>query len=204
MLRSKNKEEGLMRRHALLVLCCLTFVACMKPKGSEYLGKAGARYEYSIEYPGLAGVQHASMVVRSDKEETIQGKRYTRVVVSFSGLPGLDQQVSYSRLTGRGAYTIDGDNKDKPEYLDTPLPLEVGTHWTSNGPSSQSSFEVVGAESMEAANETFEKCLKITFKRTDKNGSSEGTEYLAPKIGLVKMYTRSADTPMTFSLVKYK
>lgn len=194
----------MMRQYAFLVLCCLGFTACMKPKGSEYLGKSGGRYEYSIEFAGLTGVQHASMFVRSDKEETIQGKRYTKIVTSFSGIPGLDQSVSYSRSTGHGTYTIDGDSKDKPEYLDTPLPLEVGTHWTSTGPTSKTSYEVVGLESMDTANETYENCLKITFKRTDNNGLTEGTEYLAPKIGLVKMYTRAAGTPMTFSLVKYK
>ena len=189
-----------------MVLIGVILSACSKPKGSEYFPEAslGGRYEYSVEYRSLLSVEHASMVTRADEQTTIQGKRYYKMVSTFIGIPGLDQQISYSRSTPEGVYLIDGDSMDKPEYLDTPLPVSVGSSWTSVGPSSRTTYHALDFESVETGSEAFKNCLKVSFKTDGKTGASEGTEYLAPNIGMVRMSLTANGTPMTLTLVKYK
>jgi hypothetical protein len=150
------------------------------------------------------GVEHASMVTRVDEQTTIQGKRYYKMIITFTGIPGLDQQISYSRSTPEGVYTIDGDSMDKPEYLETPFPVSVGSSWTSVGPSSRGTYHALDLETVETGNETFKDCLKVSVKTDGKTGSGEGTEYLAPGIGMVRMSLTASGIPMTFTLVKHK
>lgn len=193
-------------KRVLLIFACLTLTVCSKPKGSEYFPspRIGSRSEFAIELGGLLGVQHASMVSRVDEETTIQGKSYFKSVSTLSGIPGVDQQISYSRVTPEGVYVLDGDDLTKPEYLDTPFPVGVGNSWESIGPTSKSNFSVVGVETVDTPTRTFKNCLRLTFKRQDKSGLTEGTQYLAPGIGLVRMVATASGVPMTFTLVKDK
>ena len=188
----------------LLIVVCLTLTACSKPKGSEYFPspRTGSRSEFAIELGGLLGVQHASMISRVDEETALQGKRYFKSVSTFAGIPGLDQQISYSRVAPEGIYVIDGDDPTKPEYLDTRFPVTVGGSWESIGPTSRTSYSVVGIETVDIPLRTFKNCLRLAFKRQDKSGLTEGTQYLAPDIGLVKMVATGSGVPMTFTLVK--
>ena len=117
---------------------CLYWRACSKPKGSEYFPspRVGSRSEFAVELGGLLGVQHASTVSRVDEETTIQGRNYFKSISTFSGIPGVDQQTSYSRVAPEGVYILDGDDLAKPKYLDTPFfPWELATHGNqSDGP----------------------------------------------------------------------
>jgi hypothetical protein len=192
------------REYGLVILLCLGLVGC-KPKGSEYLPDhaTGTRSEYSLDYrTPFGGVQHASLVIRVDDDQTIQGKRYHKIVSTFMGIPGLDQMVQFSRLARDGEYTIDGDSMDKPEYLDTPLPLAVGSSWTQTGSASPDVYSAVGIETVETPAKTYKDCLKLTYKGHDKNGPTEGTVYLAPHIGMVKTIATANGVPMTLTLVK--
>jgi hypothetical protein len=193
-------------KRVLLILACLTLAACSKPKGSEYFPspRVGSRSEFAVELGGLLGVQHATMVSRVDEETTIQGKNYFKSISTFSGIPGVDQQTSYSRVAPEGVYILDGDDLAKPEYLDTPFPVGVGNSWKSIGPTSQSNYSVIGVETVDTPTRTFKNCLRLTFKRHDKSGLTEGTQYLAPGIGLVRMVATASGVPVTFTLVKNK
>ncbi len=181
-------------------------VACSRPKGSEYFPKAGvgSRYEYLIDYKGSNGIHQAEMVERIDEEVTIQGKRYYKAVISYNGIPGLDQQTIYSRQSREGEFTIDGDSMDKPEYLSAPFPVEEGSSWTSVGHHSTTTVRVVGMETVETPHETYKNCLKLSVKRKDNSGIAEGTTYLAPGVGSVKMVYNANGVPMTFTLMKYE
>jgi len=156
----------------------------------------GSRYEYSMEYLApLGGVGRASMIRRVDGVETLHGKRYYKIVDTYLGIPGQDQQVFYSRWTPDGIYLIDGDRKDKPEYLAIPFPVSVGISWVANNDKS-TTYHAEGLETIETPNETYKDCLKVSFK----DAGAEGTEYLAPNVGRVKLVTRG----LTLTLQKYK
>src|ERR1035438_3676207 len=183
----------------------MLLAGCTK-NGSEYFPetRVGARYEYSVEYQApFAGVQKATMVVRTDSEEKIGGKRYYKSIAAFSGIPGLDQQVQYSRWASDGVHVIEGDNKGTPEYLGAPFPVTVGSSWISQTPKYRYEYRAVGIETVELPNRAYEKCLKLSLN--DPSGSGgEGIQYLAPDIGMVKMVMHASGVPMTFTLEKYK
>jgi hypothetical protein len=179
----------------------------MKPKGAQYVTepRIGSRSEYSLEYKSpYGGVQTGSMTVRVDGQETIGGKRYYKVVSTFFGVPGLDQQVGFERWSSDGVFAVDGDHRDKPEYLDTPLPIGVGTSWITQAPDSRTTYQVVGLETVETRTKTYKDCLRVTFERNDKDGASQGTTYLCPSVGMTKLLMTASGVPMTFTLENYK
>jgi hypothetical protein len=115
----------------------IIFAGCSK-QGAQYFPETsvGSRYEYSVELQSLfGGVQKAEMVMRIDSEETINGKRYQKQVTEFSGIPGVDQQVSYYRRSPDGIWIIEGADKGKHEFLHAPFPMKVGNSWISSAPS---------------------------------------------------------------------
>jgi hypothetical protein len=191
----------------VFVTICVILGGCAKKKGAEYFPEtsSGSRYEYSLEYQTLlGGVQKASMTTRVDGQEAIRGQQYYKLVNTFFGVPGLDQQIVFQRWTSAGIYAVDGNHKDSPEYLDTPFPVSVGSTWTSKAPDHTDTYKVLGIETVDTPHETFKDCLKVSVTGNGANGSNEGTEYLAPNIGLVKLVTVASGVRMTLTLEKYK
>lgn len=194
-------------RFAYATVFSVLLAGCLKQKGVEYFPEngVGSRYEYSLDYQAPSGnVQHASMIERVDGEETISSKRYHKVVYTFIGVPGLDRQVDFLRWSPEGIYAVDGNHKDKPEYLQTPFPVVVGSSWVSQSPDSRDTYQAVGLETVDTSTETFRDCLKVSFKSDGQNGNTEGTAYLAPQIGAVRILTSASGVQMTFTLQRYK
>jgi hypothetical protein len=202
-----TREYAVLLRYLSLVSMFVILIGCAKQKGTEYFPEtsASSRYEYSLEYQTpLGGVQKASVTTRVDGQEAIRGQQYHKLVSTFFGVPGLDQRVVFERWTATGVYAVDGDHKDSAEYLDTPFPVSIGSTWTSRAPDHTDTYKVLGVETVETPHETFKDCLKLSANGTGTNGSSEGTEYLAPNIGLVKLVTVASGVRMTLTLEKYK
>lgn len=188
-------------KRSCVVLLCVASAACAS-RQTEYApeDRVGSRSDFSIEYRGPLGqVGKASMVALTDKDVTINGKRYHEEVITYSGLPGVDDEIVYERWDADGIHCIDGSDESKTEYLDTAFPLATGKSWHSNN-SDQTQYEVVGTETVDTPNNTFQDCLKIKFKRA----KNEGTEYLAPNIGWVKTVGTFNRAPMTYVLTAYK
>jgi hypothetical protein len=189
------------------VLLCSGLSSCTKPKGADYFPElsAGSRYEYLVEYRAQGGVvQRASMTIIPDGEETIAGKKYHKSIATYVGIPGLDQQTYYERQMPAGFFVVDAKHKDMPEYLGMPLPVGVGSSWVAKGPDAETSCQAIGLETVDTPNETFPDCLKITFKTSDSSGSSEGVEYYASHVGLVKnVFTTVDGVRMTLTLEKH-
>jgi len=199
-----------------LILVALGLADCSKPRGAEYYpeSRIGGRYEYVIEYQvpifafSVGGVQKATMVSRVDGKETINGKEYFRQVNTFSGIPGLDQQVYYSRWSTEGVYGIEDANKNGPEHLDTPFPVMVGSSWTSKQSTEPTRYQALGIETVETPEKIYKNCLKVSFAPEAKNivneATARATQYLAPNIGAIKIVMTANGVPMTFTLQKYK
>lgn len=201
------REYAVLFRYLSLVSMFVILIGCSKQKGAEYYPEATAssRYEYTLEYrtqPG--GVEKASVTTRVDGQEAIRGQHYHKLVTTFFGVPGLDQRIVFVRWTPTGTYVIDGDHRDSAEYLDTPFPVSIGSTWASKAPDHTDTYKVLGIETVETPHETFKDCLKLSTNGNGANGSSEGTEYLAPNIGLVKLVTVASGVRMTLTLEKYK
>ena len=193
-----------MRDFSLMALLCLcvNLAGCAK-KGAEYAPEnhVGDRFEYSIEYSSpFGGVQKATTVTRTEGDEVVNGKTFHKLITTFSGIPGLDEVTAYQRWTPDGTYSIDSSDQTKTEYLDTPFPLEVGKSWTVKKQGATAQYNVAEMETVETPAGTFNNCLKVTFT----GNKNEGTEYLAPKVGMVKLVLKSKGVPMTFLLTKYK
>jgi hypothetical protein len=119
-------------------------------------------------------------------EEVINGKTYRKYVSKVQGV-SMDEQAptDYMRTTPQGLYSIEGDNKDKPEYLDYPFPLKVGTTWTRVTPEGEEKCRVEGVETVELPTQKYEDCLKIVSKLEGAE-PRETVEYLAKGVGTVK------------------
>ena len=202
----RNWQLSYARRMALLVAAIATAAACQKnwqgnqppardpPEAprSDYAPLSNkSRWTYSVEYRGpFGGVQTGKMVRRVDGKETIQGKTYYKIVTVFSGIPGIEPDVSYLRLSKDGTWKIMGKHKDKPECLVSAPSLDVGTTWTVTDPEGKrKEYRVVGKETAELFDRKYENCLKISFQGTTREifaSKMEGYEYLAPGIGCVK------------------
>jgi hypothetical protein len=193
-----------MKLYIASAICGLSMsLTSCAPKGAEYIPEshAGDRYEYSFEYAApFLGTQKASMVARTEGEENINGKTFHKFVIVVSGIPGADDDIEYRRWTPQGVYYVEGSDKTKTEYMNTVLPLEMGTSWTVKKPTETVEYTVTGIENIETPAGTFDKCLKIDFK----GDKSEGTQYLAPNVGLVKQIAKASGIPMTVLLTKYK
>jgi hypothetical protein len=203
----QTRKNVVQLNHVLAVLICITLSGCAEQKGAEYFPEtsAGSRQEYSLEYQTpLGGVEKASMTTRVDGQEEIRGQQYYKLVNTFFGVPGLDQQIVFERWTPAGIYAIDGNHKENAEYLDTPFPVSIGATWTSKAPDHTETYKAAGIETVETPSATFKNCLKLLVTGTGANGSNDGTEYLAPGVGLVKLVTVANGIRMTLTLQKYK
>ena len=93
---------------------------------------------------------------------------------------------------------MDSDDLTKPEVLDTPLRVDVGTEWTD---SKGLHYKAVSIEDIENGDQVTKDCLKIRVSGSVNNTDTQGTVlYAAQGIGVVKIVYPQA----TFVLRKYR
>ena len=162
-----------------------------------------SRWTYAVEYRVLFGsVQKGKAVVRVDGTESINGNRYYKVVTVFSGIPGVEPQIEYVRVSKDGAYVV--WDKSKPESLATPAALSVGTTWTVEKGDSHLDYRVEAMETAELFDKKYENCLKVSYKGTVKGRAVKGYQYYAPGVGLVKEFVDASLVTMEWALEKYE
>jgi len=173
-----------MRLRTVLVVSILTFMsACAKP-GQEYFPilPVGSQMKYAVELGRLKG----EMVIRTESKQIINGKQYYKEVAVYSGIPGLEPEVVYERLGSDGIYALSGSHMDKPEYLDTPLPLRVGAAWRADNPEGPEDYKAESIETLELFDRAYERCMKISFSLSRGSVTLTGVSYYAPHVGLAK------------------
>lgn len=195
-----------MRKELCLPLVAITlcFVAACSKQGEEYFSAPaeGHPLQYVIQFGTLLGTQKAQMITRREGDETIDGKKYYKVVSVVSGFPGAEPEVSYCRRASTGMYCISGKHKDKPEYLGVPFPVTVGTTWTTSSPDGKVEARAESIETVDLFDRKYDKCLKVTESGTSNGKAFTATAYYAPGIGLVKSIAKVGDVTLDYELEK--
>jgi hypothetical protein len=109
-----------------------------------------------------------------------------------------EPDVSYMRWDQAGEWDLDSDDLTKPEVLDTPLHVDVGTEWTD---AKGLHYKAVSIEDVENGDQVTKDCLKIRVSGSVDKDDMQGTVvYAARGIGVVKIIHAKA----TFALRKYR
>jgi len=148
----------------------------------------------------VCGSLRRRSVSRIDGDEIINGKKYYKWINVYSGIPGAEAEVFYYRHTNEG----NGKYKDRPEYLDTMFPLEIGTIWTSQTPTGDIHYRVVSLETLELIDRTYKDCLRVSYNGSYESSQLEGYFFLAKDVGVVKHVTKIQGVTLDATLEKFE
>jgi hypothetical protein len=186
----------------------ITTFACAGTNGKNYFPLAdGAKWEYVGHSSSANGKQLSFRgATRVDGETLINGKRYFKVVITSdsSGTPEVGkgiESVRYYRVAEDGIYVRPGNDPDRLELLEMPLPIPIGTKWLSGATEVQA--ERVGT--VKVGEREYRDCLKLTLRQSDGLRTTEN--YLAPDVGTIKSVFVNATEPRStveLTLEQYK
>ena len=192
----------------VLILCyMLIFMpACSQANGKNYFPLAdGAKWEYVGRSSSATSKQlSVRATARVEGETLINGKRYFKYVLvsDFSSVPEIGkavESVRYYRVTEDGIYVRPGIDPDKPDLLEMPLPIPIGTKWLSG--STEVQAERVGT--VKVGDYEYRDCLKLTLRQSD--GLRVTENYLAPDVGTIKsIYTNNTEPKSTLEITLEK
>lgn len=182
--------------------------ACAQANGKNYFPLAhGMKWEYAGRVSSVTGKQISfRATAKVDDETLIKGQRYFKHITSsdFSSVPEADKApefVRYYRVADDGIYFRLGNDPDKPELLEMPLPIPIGVRWLSGATEVQA--ERVGT--IKIGGSEYQDCLKITYKQ---QGVARRLEnYLAPNVGIIKVIDVNETEPKSvveLTLEKYQ
>jgi hypothetical protein len=182
--------------------------ACARSGDKVYFPlAAGAKWEYTGHF-SCAGSREFSIraTARVDGETLINGKRYFKFVTSsdFTAVPGYSRQIEdvrYYRIAEDGIYFRPGNDSDKPDLLEMPLPIPIGVRWLSGTNEAQAER----AGTITIGGRDYRDCLKVTFRLGDGARSTEN--YYAPGVGVVKtvyVNTTEPKSVIELTLEKYE
>jgi hypothetical protein len=191
-------------RLCALVLCILHIIisGCSQIYGKNYFPLTDkAKWEYKGHASSVGGKEisfHAT--IRVDGETLINNQRYFKCIITsdLSNIPeaskGLES-VRYYRVADDGIYVRLGNDPERPELLEMPLPIPIGTRWLSGATEAQA--ERAGTINIEG--HQYSDCLKLTFRQSD--GVHITEYYLAPDVGAVKVvYVNNTEPKSTIEL----
>jgi hypothetical protein len=130
--------------------------------------------------------------------EVIDGKSYFTTVTRFDGIPLLKPFTSYRRRTAEGILSISASDPEKLEYLECPLPVQIGKTWEIRSNQGKMFNKIEEAEPIVVGNVRYDKCFKVSY-RTD-NYPYSGYYYLAPNIGNAKEFMKLGEATFVFTL----
>jgi hypothetical protein len=178
------------RNKTLTLLACYVVaftVACAHSNGKNYFPLAdGAKWEYVGRSGSATGKQLSVRAsARVDGETLINGKRYFKYILvsDFSSILEIGkavESVRYYRVAEDGIYVRPGIDPDKPDLLEMPLPIPIGTKWLTG--STEVQAERVGT--VKVGDREYKDCLKLTLRHSD--GLRITENYLAPDVGTIK------------------
>jgi hypothetical protein len=152
--------------------------------------EVGLRWEVDVEVTPLGGTPSKGTALREvTATQTVNGRIYFVVLTTFKNLPRMHDYTMYRRKTPHGIYAFSSLDKDKHEFLETPIPLTVGQSWKTIIFDSVVESTAESNESVTVDGKTYDNCIKITFK-SDRGAT--GTFYQAPDVGNV-LETTTAD-----------
>ncbi len=179
----------MLHRLSALALCCLLNVslACASHRHMDYFPLSdGAKWEYVGRFSSASGREFSIRVTaRVDGETLIEGKKHFKFVVTsdFSGVPEIGrriEEVRYYRYTEDGLYFRRGNDPDKADRLELPLPVSAGAKWLSG----VIEVQAERAGTVVAGGREYRDCLKVIYRGA--NGTRNTENYYAPGVGVVK------------------
>jgi hypothetical protein len=176
--------------------------ACSRQQVSEYLPDfpTGTELSFRVERSDATGrLRVGRLIWRVESDTTIRGKIYRRLAVIRTGLEGTVSTMRYVRYTPTGVYSIAGDSPALTEYLDYPLPLDVGATYTANPDGDDVTIRVAGFSTVPLEGTTYENCLRLVLTSSVNGVSVEETQYLAKGVGLVRLVRKMPE--FTFQVV---
>lgn len=204
---------SILRRSSCKILAlalCHVFtlpIAFSQATGESYFPlNAGAKWEYTGHFSFTGGKPfpvRATMSVNG--KILISGKRYFKFVLAadFSGLPAPRKPIKdirYYRIAEDGIYVRSGEEPNKPELVEIPLPIPIGVKWSSG--TAEAWAERAGT--IKAGDNEYADCLKISYKAADGARSTE--YYLAPGVGVIRAIYTDTNEPksvMELTLKEY-
>lgn len=190
-----------------LYFLLVTTSACSQANGKNYFPLAdGATWEYAGHASSSAGGRQVNIraTAKVHGETLIRGKRYFKHVLTsdFSSVVEVGKVVEfvrYYRVAHDGIYFLLGNDPDKPELLEMPLPIPIGTKWLSGA----TEVQAERAGTVNIGERKYNDCLKLTFKQSDGLRTTEN--YLAPDVGIIKMmYVNNTEPKSTVELTLEK
>jgi len=182
--------------------------ACAQASGKNYFPLAdGGKWEYAGRFSSASGREfNVRATAKVDGETLINGKMYFKLVTvsDFTGVPGYDrhlEDVRYYRFAEDGIYVRPGNDPDKPDLLEMPLPIPVGVKWLSG--TTETRAERAGT--IRVGGRVYKDCLRVTFKLADGVRSTEN--YYASGVGIVKtvyVNTTEPKSVVELTLEKYE
>jgi hypothetical protein len=130
--------------------------------------------------------------------EVIDGKSYFTTVTRVEGIAILKPFTTYRRKTTEGILCISASDPEKLEYLECPLPLQLGKTWEILSNQGKMFNKIEAQEPITVGNIIYDKCFKVTY-RTE-NYPYSGYYYLAPNVGNVKEFMKLGEATFVFTL----
>ena len=150
-------------------------------------------YDFQLATSALAPTS-GSYISVVDGEQTIEGKRYTRVVNTTKGIPDAETTIGLYRRSSDGIYFRDAAKPEDKESLLLPYPPAIGKRWTNVMGMTTRESRIEGLETVELPGRTYEQSLKISFTMTSPEHVVTGYEYRAPHVGQVRQSIRGSYT----------
>lgn len=147
------------------------------------------------------------MTVTVETEEIIEGKKYFKIVIAYSGLAGADPTIIYRRIADDGIYEMKEGSK---EYLWIPFPITDKKPYDYFNPDIGNNIKC-NAEKVDnvyVGGKTYNDGLIITseYQSPDDNKYYKNTAYYAANIGLIRLvqYNKTANVTVESVLVENK
>jgi hypothetical protein len=176
-----------MRTLLVIALIALVIWNAYRTPSSEYLyPRDGQSQRYRVKVTADQGHIEGGVTIRNENTVKIDGREYNKYVINFDGIPGSKTVTTYMRAEKDGIYSRRSTDRKEAQFLDLPLPPEVGRKWRYNVNGNVVEKEIVSIETVYTSQKSYEKCVKVVSKGISESGSIESTAYHAPGVGQVK------------------
>jgi hypothetical protein len=170
------------------IIALVVWNAYREPAKSSYLlpsaGKS-VRFAVRVNLPDGQSL-YGGATVSNEGFTKIGETEYQQFTISYGGIAGMKKNTSFSRQAKDGIHTRSNTNVSTPEYLELPLPPQVGRKWSCEIDGRNMDREIVAIESLVTPGKKYENCVKVMSRGAIDGKATETMSYYAPGVGLVK------------------
>ena len=171
----------------IAVVMMIAFSGCSNYSANYFPLPRTGQWTYDLRVTNSAlRSESGSYICVVDGKQTIQGKRYTRIVNITKGITSAETTVGLYRRAHDGIYFRDASKPDDKESLLLPDSPVVGKSWTTVSGNVKRESRIESFETLEVSGRKYEQSLKISFTLTGPDGVFTGYEYRAPGVGHIR------------------